>query len=153
MTEKLFCTLMGHKWSNWTSESNSCTQSRKCNRQNCNAQDTRFIPHEWNDWFYYEDDSCKQIRKCKHCPESENKILHQWTDYQYERDNECGQLRTCTRCDAIEKRGPVHEWSTYIDSKRTCKRCNAVEVEPTYEDTGCCCEDIGGVCGMGCDPC
>ena len=89
MTEKLFCTLMGHKWSNWTSESNSCTQSRKCNRQNCNAQDTRFIPHEWNDWFYYEDDSCKQIRKCKHCPESENKILHQWTDYQYEKDHYC----------------------------------------------------------------
>ena len=77
---------------------------------------------------------------------------HRWIEWRYERSGECGQLRTCTRDGAVQRRGPVHVWGAWQDDARKCTRCQAVDTKPGQDSDACACEDMGYLCGMGCDP-
>jgi hypothetical protein len=87
--------------------------------------------HQWNEWEYVSDNSCKQLRTCIRCGnEQEREQAHIYGEWEYVSDNSCKQLRTCVRCGNEQEREQAHiygEWEYVSDNSckqlRTCVRC------------------------------
>lgn len=126
-----FWCLLFHDWSEWKYISaEECTQSRRCQRKGCSA-DERRVHHSWPEFSYVSDDSCEQSRTCERCAEYESQTAaHEWGNWSYDSRKSCSQTRRCDRCYDWESR-VEHVWGSWkysapntCDQIRHCIRCH-----------------------------
>jgi hypothetical protein len=112
-----------HRWSNWERNYRSCEYVPYCTDPNCNAKGFKMI-HNWGEWHYESEKSCKAFRICSRCGQSESELAHPWGNWEYKSENDCGQIRVCERCESKEIGWGKHEWEKVGFFKWVCKRCN-----------------------------
>ena len=129
--------ILFHSWGRWERRTN-CEYVRYC--KECGAEKIKY-KHNWGDWFYEAENSCKLIRECRICGEIDvGTYRHVWTDWHYESTNSCRQIRNCSRCGNVEEGEIVHQMSIWkykndkqCDVYRTCKRCDYTQNDMAHK--------------------
>lgn len=108
------------------------------------------LGHDFGEWEYIADDSCKQTRTCKRDKHTDSREApHKFGEWEYLADSLCDQVRSCKRCHFQDRRveHEFDEWK-YVDADRcdqvrSCQRCHfqdkrvehrEIIVEPGYWD-------------------
>ena len=86
------------------------------------------------DWKQDPQKACEQIRICKECKTTENRLVHLLGEAEFETNDSCKKYKYCKRCDAKEFVSEVHNWSnwqyespTSCVEYRFCLRCHKKE--------------------------
>lgn len=103
-----------------------------------------FIHHEWGEWAYESNTSCRKLRSCRRCGETEQKVPeHAWSEPQYIRERDCARVRICRRCGENLSEGALHLWVDwqYVRSdsclqERTCSKCGIKETQADNHQWG-----------------